>query len=56
MTKPYENGNTPSMATHLRQHHPYVLGQGLGTKIQRLITALFKQLFAAEQDRGTAIT
>lgn len=47
-----ENGNTSSMATHLKQHHPGVLDQGQGSKTQQLITAALKQPLAAESDRG----
>lgn len=51
--KPYDSGNTSSMATHLKQHHP-----GVKTKAaqQPLITAAFKQPLAAQSDRAKAIT
>lgn len=56
--KPYENGNTSSMATHLTRHHPGVSVTGAKRKDaqQQLLTAAFKQPFAAESDRAKAIT
>ena len=47
--KPYDSGNTSSMATHLMRHHPGVSLTGVKTKAaqqaQPLITAAFTKLF-----------
>lgn len=40
--KPYENRNSSSRATHVKQHGPSVIGLGKGVKTVRLIIALFK--------------
>ena len=44
--KPYDSGNTSSMATHLKRHHPGVSLTGVKTKAaqQPLITAAFTKL------------
>eukprot|EP00064_Thunnus_orientalis_P002859 superscaffoldBa00000222_g2867 len=56
--KPYENGNTSSMAMQLKQHHPgvSVMGAKSNDAQQQLLTVAFKQPFAAESDRAKAIT
>ncbi|XP_040188247.1 E3 SUMO-protein ligase ZBED1-like [Rana temporaria] len=58
--KPYDSGNTSSMATHLKRHHPGVplTVTGVKTKAvqQPLITAAFKQPLIPQSDRAKAIT
>ncbi|XP_073491217.1 E3 SUMO-protein ligase ZBED1-like [Aquarana catesbeiana] len=58
--KPYDTGNTSSMATHLKRHHPGVslTGVKLKTKAtqQPLIIAAFTQPLVAQSDRAKAIT
>ena len=56
--KPYESGNTSSMAMHLKPHHASVSLTGVKTKAaqQPLITTAFKQPLAAQSDRAKAIT
>ncbi|XP_034034592.1 zinc finger BED domain-containing protein 1-like [Thalassophryne amazonica] len=58
--KPYESGNTSSMAAHLKRHHPGMLAPASGSKMsaahQPLITSAFKHPLAAESDRAKAIT
>ncbi len=56
--KPYDSGNTSSMATHLKRHHTGVSLTGVKTKAaqQPLITAAFKQPLVAQSDRAKAIT
>lgn len=56
--KPYDSGNTSSMATHLKRHHTGVSLTGVKAKAaqQPLITAAFKQPLAAQSDRAKAIT
>lgn len=56
MRKPYESGNTSSMATHLKRHHPGVPMTGCKTQQQLFLTAAFKLPFAAESERAKAIT
>lgn len=43
--KPYDSGNTSSMATHLKRRHPGVS-----------LTVAFKQPLVAQSDRAKAIT
>ena len=55
--KAYDSGNTSSMATHLKRHHPGVSLTGVKTKAQHpLITAAFMQPLATQSDRAKAIT
>ena len=56
--KPYNSGNTSSMATHLQRHHPGVSLTGVKPKAaqQPLITAAFKQPLPPQSDRAKAIT
>ena len=56
--KPYDSGNTSSMATHLKRHHPGVSLTGVKTKAaqQPLIIAAFKQPLVAQSDRDKAVT
>ncbi len=56
--KPYDSGNTSSMATHLKRHHPGVSLTGVKTKAahQPLITTACKKPFAAQSDQAKAIT
>ncbi len=56
--KPYDSGNTSSMATHLKRHHTGVSLTGVKTKAaqQPLITTAFKQPLVAQSDRAKAIT
>ncbi|KAF0022157.1 hypothetical protein F2P81_025589 [Scophthalmus maximus] len=56
--KPYDSGNTSTMAKHLKRHHPSVSLKGVKTKAaqQPLITAAFKQPLVAQSDRAKAIT
>jgi hypothetical protein len=50
--KPYDHGNTLSMAIHLKRHHPCVSVTGANSaKRQQLLTAAFKP-FAAESNLG----
>ena len=44
------------MATHLKRHHPGVKKAAVHSAKQPLITATFKQPFAAQSDRAKAIT
>lgn len=52
--KSYGNGNTSSMATHLKWHQPLCFRSGTGSP--QLITAAPKQPFDAESDGSKAIT
>ena len=56
--KPYDSGNTSSMFTHLKRHHPGVSLVGEKTKAgqQPLITSAFKHPLPAQSDRAKAIT
>ena len=56
--KSNESGNTSSMATYLKQHHPGVSLTGVKTKAaqQPHITAAIMQPLVAQSDRVKAIT
>ena len=56
--KPHDSGNTSSMDTQLKRHHPGVSLTGVKTKAaqQQLIIAAFKQPLVAKSDRAKAIT
>ncbi|KAK0141840.1 Zinc finger BED domain-containing protein 1 [Merluccius polli] len=52
----YEHGNTSSMASHLKRHHPGESGVKKKDAQQLLLPDAFKQCFPAGSDRAIAIT
>lgn len=55
MRKPYEHGNTSSMSTHIKRHHPGVQTAAQPPKQQQQRLD-FKQHLAADSDRAKTIT